>query len=94
MHRWHRSHYGASDLGGVQRADFASKARQGQAVAAVRGQVDLDAGVVQVQILTNVLAYRRIRQAIPSSRRCLLRPAVRPGSTACRWIQRHAAWLS
>jgi hypothetical protein len=43
MRRWNRSHYGAGDLGGVQRADFTSQARQGQAVAAVRGQVDLDA---------------------------------------------------
>jgi hypothetical protein len=48
------------DFGGVQRADFTGQAGQGQAVAAVRGQVDFDARVVQAQVFTDVFANRRI----------------------------------
>ncbi|MNV44526.1 hypothetical protein D3C71_1362900 [compost metagenome] len=44
----------------VQGADIARQTGQGQAVAAVRGQADLDAGVVQAQVLANVLAYRSV----------------------------------
>lgn len=44
----------------IQGADFTGQASQGQAVATVRGQVDLDAGVVQIQVLTDVLANRCI----------------------------------
>ncbi len=36
------------DLGAVQRADFAGQAGEGQAVATVRGQADLDGGVIQL----------------------------------------------
>ncbi len=48
------------DFSGVQRTDFTRQTGHRQAVATVRGQVDLDAGIVQAQIDTNVLANRRI----------------------------------
>ncbi|MNV09557.1 hypothetical protein D3C71_1000540 [compost metagenome] len=60
MHRRNAGNYWTSNLSGIQRADFTGQTGQGQAVAAVRGQVDLDAGVVQVQVLTNVLTHWRI----------------------------------
>jgi hypothetical protein len=52
--------YRAGDRDVVQGADVAGQAGQGQAVAAVRGQADLDAGVVEVQVLANVLADRGV----------------------------------
>ncbi|KPW89077.1 Uncharacterized protein ALO79_06617 [Pseudomonas syringae pv. castaneae] len=48
------------DVSGVQRTDFTRQTGHRQAVATVRGQVDLDAGVVQVQVDANVLTDRRI----------------------------------
>ncbi|CRM92056.1 hypothetical protein [Pseudomonas sp. 22 E 5] len=44
----------------VQRAHFTGKASQRQAIAAVRGQVDLDAGIFQFQVNADVLAHRRV----------------------------------
>ncbi len=60
MGGWHGRHYRAGDRDVVQGADVARQAGQGQAVTAVRGEADLDAGVVQVQILANVFTHRGI----------------------------------
>ncbi|CAI8840095.1 hypothetical protein EMIT043CA1_230055 [Pseudomonas brassicacearum] len=56
--RNHRTRHGS----GIQRADFTGQAGQGQAIATVRRQVDLDARIVQAQVFTDVLANRRIRR--------------------------------
>ncbi|MNC29888.1 hypothetical protein D3C75_781560 [compost metagenome] len=50
----------AGDRYVVQGADVAGQAGQGQAVTAVRGQADLDAGVVKAQVLANVFANRGV----------------------------------
>ena len=60
VHGRHSRYYRAGDRSGIQRADFTGQTGQGQAVATVRGQVDLDAGIVQAQVDTNVFADRRI----------------------------------
>ena len=58
--RWYGRHYRAGHRGVVQGADVTRQAGDGQAVTAVRRKADFDAGVVQAQVGTNVLAYRGI----------------------------------
>ena len=53
-------HYRAGDRGVVQGADVAGEAGDGQAVAAVGGEADFDAGVVQAQVLANVFTNRGV----------------------------------
>ncbi|MNM88706.1 hypothetical protein D3C81_1009290 [compost metagenome] len=53
-------HHRAGDRGVVQGADVAGQAGDGQAVAAVGGEADFDAGVVQAQVLANVFANRGV----------------------------------
>ncbi|RMO19822.1 hypothetical protein ALQ47_05273 [Pseudomonas cichorii] len=60
MHGSHRRHVRTSDLGRIKRADFTSQTGNRQAVATVRCQVDFDAGIVQLQVNTNVLTHWRI----------------------------------
>lgn len=60
MHRRHNSNRRTGDGSVVQRAHFTGQTGQGQAVAAVRGQVDLDAGVFQFQVNPDVLTHRRV----------------------------------
>ena len=60
VYRCNRSDHRTGYRHGVQRADFTGQTGQGQAVATVRGQVDLDAGVFQIQIHTEIFAHRRI----------------------------------
>ncbi|MNJ39924.1 hypothetical protein D3C77_348060 [compost metagenome] len=60
MHGGNGGNLRTSDPLCVQGANFTGKASQRQAVATVRGQVDLDAGVVQVQVYANVFANRSV----------------------------------
>ena len=60
VHGCNSSDHRTFHLGCVKRTHFASQARQRQAVTAVRGQVNFNTGVFQVQIDTEILAYRRI----------------------------------
>ena len=64
----HGSNHWTSDRRVVQRTHFTGQASQGQAVAAVGGQVDLDAGVFQLQVNTDVLTHwcvgRQFHQAV------------------------------
>ena len=58
-----RSRYGLDlqrlDRGVVQGTHFPRQTGDGQTVAAVRGQVDVDDGVVQLQVAADALAHRR-----------------------------------
>ncbi|MCY1416514.1 hypothetical protein D9M71_320210 [compost metagenome] len=49
------------DRSGVERPHFASQAGQAQAVAAVRGQAQLDDHVIQAEVGTDVLSDRSVR---------------------------------
>ncbi|CRM95440.1 hypothetical protein [Pseudomonas sp. 22 E 5] len=60
VHSRHGGNHWTGDWGVVQRAHFTRQARQGQAVAAVRSQIDLDAGIFQFQVNADVLAHRRV----------------------------------
>ncbi|MNQ59612.1 hypothetical protein D3C85_738660 [compost metagenome] len=55
-----RSHHRTDHRSGVQGTHFTGQTGQGQAVTTVRGQIDLDAGVFQVQVNAEILAHRRI----------------------------------
>ncbi|MNZ51454.1 hypothetical protein D3C78_692690 [compost metagenome] len=60
MHRRYRGNDRAGHRSIVQGTNFTGQTDNRQAVAAVGGQVDLDAGIVEVEVAANVLAHRRI----------------------------------